>query len=110
VPVANLSIRLSPEPATRPPPFNTASQPAEHLPTYAIDSDFTRGVGPRSQGPCRVTYTYVAQSRMPAIEVPIGTEMDYNYRMTVTDVGRTSPLSAIREGTVHVFPGTSRSR
>ena len=72
---------------------------------YEVESDFTRGVGLKGQVPCHVTFTYKTESRRPGMIVKlISTEMDYNYRMTVTDVGQTPPVSAIKEGTVHVFP------
>ena len=72
---------------------------------YEVESDFTRGVGLKGQVPCHVTVTYKTESRRPGMIVKlISTEMDYNYRMTVTDVGQTPPVSAIKEGTVHVFP------
>jgi hypothetical protein len=85
--------------------------------TYEIDTDVTRGLGPRGQVPCRVTFTFVAQSRipvfttaMPTMARPTATEMHYDYRITVTDTGRTPPVSAIKEGTIHVLPDMSKPR
>jgi len=74
---------------------------------YEVESDFTRGVGLKGQGPCRVIYTYRTESRRTAAG-SVSVQMDCSYRMTVTDVGRTPPVSASQEGTAHVFPRATR--
>ena len=74
---------------------------------YEVESDFTRGVGLKGQGPCRVIYTYRTESRRTAAG-SVSVQMDCSYRMTVTDVGQTPLVSAIKEGTVHVFPRATR--
>ena len=74
---------------------------------YEVESDFTRGVGLKGQGPCRVIYTYRTESRRTAAG-SVSVQMDCSSRMTVTDVGRTPPVSASQEGTAHVFPRATR--
>jgi hypothetical protein len=69
--------------------------------TYKVESDVTRG-GPTSEGPCHTSFTYFADPPTGRRQVPI--EKDYNYRMTVTDVGRTPSQSAVKEGTVAALP------
>ena len=74
---------------------------------YEVESDFTRGVGLKGQGPCHVTFTYKTEGRRTAAGT-VSVQMDCSYRMTVTDVGQTPLVSAIKEGTVHVFPRATR--
>jgi hypothetical protein len=72
---------------------------------YKVESDFSRG-GPESEGACLVSFTYEAQWA-PVAAAAVRVQAEYNYRMTVTDVGRTPSQSAAKEGTAIAKPGAT---